>query len=64
MTHQFNCLECSKLQNQLNRQSEMISQLVRIVATTNERVIALEERVTSHSDVNVSFPNYSSSQVK
>ncbi|MET3682969.1 hypothetical protein ABID56_001059 [Alkalibacillus flavidus] len=64
MTHQLKCLECSKLQKQIERQSEMISQLMRIVAATNERVVSLEEHVTSEPNVNVSFPNYPSTHIR
>ncbi|GEN47175.1 hypothetical protein [Alkalibacillus haloalkaliphilus] len=66
MEKQHNCLTCVNLRNQVERQSDLISQLMRIVAATNKKVTMLEHdisNVTSEPNANYSYPNKPSCRI-
>ncbi|WP_027965390.1 hypothetical protein [Halalkalibacillus halophilus] len=58
------CLSCNRLETEIKRQSEVISQLMRIVASTNERVTLVEQQLSHRThDFSLSYPMTSSSRV-
>ncbi|WP_188206697.1 hypothetical protein [Alkalibacillus aidingensis] len=67
MNDRNQCFHCTGLEQQLNQQSKLISQLMRIIAATNKRVSMLENRfpeVTSEPNLTYSFPDTPSCRIE